>query len=117
MPATLKAEFLRVNPDTAALRLMHDRDLERMHAFTDVPDDQVRSVKAPTLILCGDHDVVTPEHALELSRLIAGARLLIVPGGHGDFLGELTAPARPHAIEATVGLVEEFLADTTGQQQ
>ncbi len=109
MPAAPKAEFLRVNPDSAALRLMHDRDLERMHSFTDLPDDQVRSVKAPTLIVCGDHDIVTPEHALELSRLITGARLLIVPGGHGDFFGELTAPARPPAIEATVRLIGEFL--------
>jgi pimeloyl-ACP methyl ester carboxylesterase len=117
MPAALKVEFLRVNSDTAALRRMHDRDLERMHAFTDLPDEQVRSVKASTLILCGDHDVVTPEHALELSRLIVGARLLILPGTHGDYLGEITAPARPWAIEATARLVEEFLADTTDQHK
>lgn len=115
MPAALKAEFLRVNPDTVALRRMHDRDLERMHAFTDLPDEQVRSVKAPTLILCGDRDVVTPEHALELTHLIDGARLFILPGAHGDYLGEITAPARPRAIEATVALVEEFLADPAGQ--
>lgn len=113
MPAALKAEFLRVNPDTAALRLMHDRDLERMHAFTDLPDELVRSVRASTLIICGDHDVVTPEHAIELSRLIAGARLLILPGAHGDYLGEITAPVRPRVIEATVQLVEEFLAEST----
>lgn len=113
MPAALKAEFLRVNPDTVALHLMHDRDLERMHAFTDVPDEQVRGVRAATLVLCGDHDVVTPEHALELSRLITGAKLLILPGGHGDYLGEITAPARPRAIEATAEFVEEFLAGAT----
>jgi pimeloyl-ACP methyl ester carboxylesterase len=113
MPAALKAEFLRVNPDTAALRLMHDRDLERMHSFTDLSGELVRSVRAPTLILCGDHDVVTPEHALELSRLIAGARLLVLPGTHGDYLGEITAPVRPRAIEATADLVEEFLAGAT----
>src|ERR1051326_8981498 len=55
-----KAEFLRVNPDTAALRRMHDRDLERMRAFTDLPDDQVRGVKASTLVICGDHDIARP---------------------------------------------------------
>ena len=117
MPAALKAEFLRVNPDTAALRRMHDRDLERMHAFTDVPDELVRSVKASTLIVCGDQDIVTTAHALELSRLIVGARVLVLPGTHGDFLGEITAPARPRAIEATAGLVEEFLADSTDQRK
>jgi pimeloyl-ACP methyl ester carboxylesterase len=117
MPAALKAEFLRVNPDTAALRRMHDRDLERMHAFTDLPDEQVRSVKAPTLILCGDRDVVTNEHALELTRVIVGARLLILPGTHGDYLGDISAPARPRAIEATAGLVEEFLAEATDERK
>src|ERR1044071_1322193 len=113
MPAALKAEFLRVNPDTAALRRMHDRDLERMRAFTDLPDEQVRGVKASTLVICGDHDIVTPEHALELSRLMGSARLLALPGAHGDYLGEITAPRRPGAIEATAGLVEEFLAEAT----
>lgn len=114
MPGALKAEFLRVNPDTAALRRMHDRDLERMHAFTDVPEEQVRGIRKPVLILCGDHDVVTLEHALELARTLEQARLLVLPGGHGDWLGEINAPARPRAIEATADLVEEFLADTAG---
>jgi hypothetical protein len=36
----------------------------------------------------GDRDIVKPEHAVELSRQIPGARLLILPGGHGDYLGE-----------------------------
>jgi pimeloyl-ACP methyl ester carboxylesterase len=117
MPAALKAEFLRVNPDTAALRRMHDRDLERMHAFTDLAEEQIRGVKASTLIICGDHDVVTPEHALELSRLIVGARLLILPGSHGDYLGEITTTARPLAIEATAELVEEFLAEAADQRK
>ena len=52
------------------------------------PDELGRSVRAPTLIVLGDQDIVKLEHALELTRLISGARLLILPGGHGDYLGE-----------------------------
>jgi hypothetical protein len=42
--------------------------------------------------------VIRTEHAVLLASLIPNARLLIVPGNHGDYLGELAAaggdPAR-----------------------
>ena len=49
---------------------MHDRDAKRMVNFRDIPDEQITSIKAPTLILIGDKDIITPEHALELRKLI-----------------------------------------------
>lgn len=110
MPQPLKDAFLAVNPDPAKLRTMQDKDRERMLRFEDVPDDDVKSVRAPTLILAGDRDVVTPEHALELSRLVPGARLLILPGGHGDYLGEqVMSLGSSRAPELTAGFVGEFL--------
>lgn len=110
MPQPLKDAFLRVNPDPQKLRVMHDKDLERMHHFVDTSDDEVRAVKSPTLILSGDHDVPTLEHSLELTRLFAQARLLIVPGGHGDFLGDAIA-TKPDSRypELTAGLIAQFL--------
>lgn len=111
MPQPLKDAFLKVNPDARKLRTMHDKDLARMRSFQDVPDNAVRSVRASTLILAGDRDVVTPEHAIELTRLIPDARLLIVPGGHGDYLGEVTmAESDAHYPELTAALIEQFLA-------
>lgn len=111
MPEPLKDAFLRVNPDVRQLEIMHDKDAARMRGFTDVPDDLVRSVRAPTLIVLGDRDIVRPEHGLELTRLIAGARLLILPGGHGDYLGEAVATKEDahHSPEPTARLIEAFL--------
>ena len=110
MPQPLKDAFLKVNPDPARLRTMHDKDAERMRKFEDVPDEAVRGVRSPTLLLLGDRDVVKPEHALELTRLIPGARLLILPGGHGDYIGEAVFTQRETRYpELTAGLVEEFL--------
>ena len=110
MPQPLKDAFLRVNPDPQKLRTMHDKDAARMQNFKDVPDDLVRSVRAPTLIVLGDQDLVKPEHAVELTRLISGARLLVLPAGHGDYLGELVMTQRPtRQPELTAGLIEEFL--------
>jgi pimeloyl-ACP methyl ester carboxylesterase len=88
MPQPLKDAFLKVNPDPAQLRTMHDKDAERMRHFQDVPDADVHAIRAPTLILLGDQDIVRPEHAMELARSIPNARLLILVGGHGDYLGE-----------------------------
>ena len=110
MPQPLKDAFLRVNPDPEQLQRMHDKDAARMRNFEDVPDKLVRSVRAATLIVLGDRDIVKPEHALELSRLIPDARLLILPGGHGDYLGEavMTQSETRHP-ELTAGLIAEFL--------
>jgi len=89
---------------------MHDRDLERMQHFVETSDAEVRSVRAPTLVVLGDHDVATPEHAIELTRLLPRGRLLILPGGHGDYLGDLLAANRGSRYpELTAGLLQEFL--------
>jgi len=53
-------------------------------AEPDYTRDEVASIKAPTLIVIGDADIVTPEHAVEMFRTIPGARLCVVPNaGHG----------------------------------
>jgi pimeloyl-ACP methyl ester carboxylesterase len=46
--------------------------------------DQLQSIEAPTLIIVGDGDIVTPEHAVEMFRTIPAAQLCVVPhSGHG----------------------------------
>ena len=110
MPQPLQDAFLKVNPDAAKLKTMHDKDAERMRHFTDVPDTDVRAIRAPTLIVLGDRDIVKPEHALELTRLIPNARLMVLVGGHGDYLGEAIMTQRAtRAPELTAGFIEEFL--------
>ena len=110
MPQPLQDAFLKVNADPAKLKTMHDKDAERMRHFADVPDADLRAIRAPTLILLGDHDIVKPEHALALTHAIPNARLMILVGGHGDYLGEAIMTQRAtRAPELTAGFVEEFL--------
>jgi pimeloyl-ACP methyl ester carboxylesterase len=110
MPQPLKDAFLKVNPDPAKLQTMHDKDAERMRNFQDVPDADLRAIKAPTLIIVGDRDIVKTEHALELTRLIPDARLIVLAAGHGDYLGEAIMTQRAtRGPELTAGLVAEFL--------
>ena len=112
MPPPLKDAFLKVNPDAAKLRSMHDKDASRMRNFREVPDSQLRSIRAKTLVLIGDRDVVTPAHAVELTQLIPDARLMILPGGHGDYLGEvMTTPKPSDYPELTARWVRAFIEE------
>lgn len=70
----------------------------------------MRSVRAPTLVVLGDQDIVTLEHAVELTRLFADARLLVLPGGHGDYLGEaVMTQEETRYPKLTAQLIAEFL--------
>ncbi len=40
----------------------------------------MRGIPAPVLIMNGDADVVLPEHAVEMYRLLPHAQLAILPG-------------------------------------
>lgn len=110
MPEQLKMAYKQVVPDTSSLQVMHDRDVKRMVNFKDIPDGQIKSIKAPTLIIIGDKDVITPEHAIELHRQIANAELAIIPGGHGEYIGEITT-IKPDFKESelVVPMIEKFL--------
>jgi pimeloyl-ACP methyl ester carboxylesterase len=110
MPQELKTSFLRVTPDTARLRIMFNKDVERMRGFKDWSDAQIKSIGAPTLLINGDMDVITPEHAIEMHRLIAKSQLAILPGGHGKYMGEITTlPKNGKFFDFCTPLIEEFL--------
>lgn len=110
MPEQLKTAYKQVAPDTNGLQIMHDRDAKRMVDFKDISDEQIKSIKAPALIIIGDKDVITPEHALELHRQISNAELAIIPGGHGEYIGEITT-LKPDTKESdfVVPMIEKFL--------
>ena len=112
MPAPLKAAFLAVNPDPRALQRMHDKDAARMRGFEDWSDDALRSIAAPALVINADRDVIKNEHAVARSRLIPNARLLIIPGTHGSYLGEACTIVPGSDVPGmVVQIVEEFLDD------
>lgn len=111
MPEQLKEGYKKVAPDTSGLQVMHDKDAKRMVNFKDIPDEKIKSIKAPTLIIIGDKDVITPEHAIEMHRLIANSELAIIPGGHGEYIGEITTlkPDYKESDFVAVPMIESFL--------
>ena len=51
-----------------------------MLQFKDWSDEDLSSINAPSLIIIGDKDVVTQEHAVEMAHQIPNSELLILPG-------------------------------------
>ena len=109
MPKELKAEFLKVTPDSAKLQNLFEKCAQRMLNFKDWDDSVLKSIKAKTLIVAGDKDVATSEHYVVMHHLIADSELMIIPGGHGEFMGEISFPNTERNVESFVLLVDEFL--------
>jgi pimeloyl-ACP methyl ester carboxylesterase len=110
MPQQLQDAYLQANPDPMGLQRMFDRDVARMVAFKDISDADIHAIQAPALVVNGDAEVVRVEHAFALSRTLPQAQLAILPGGHGDYIGEVCA-ANPHSeIPVLVtAMIAEFL--------
>lgn len=110
MPQLYKDAFMDINNDSQALYVMFEKCAARMQTFKDIPDSAIEAITAPTLILLGDADVATPEHATEMFRRIKGSRLMIVPCGHGDFIGEIMSLNGKHSNKTiALPVIEDFL--------
>jgi pimeloyl-ACP methyl ester carboxylesterase len=80
MPAELREAYLRVAPHPEDLPSFFAKSVERMLNFKGWTPEQIRSITAPTLVLAGDRDVLRPEHAVQMFRLLPNAQLAILPG-------------------------------------
>ena len=110
LPEPYRLADLAVSGDPGHAEAMHRLDRELMlSGFTDWPDAAVASITAPTLVVGADRDVIRVEHMVRLAALIPGARLLIVPGNHGDYLGELATAGDPGPLVRTLPFLTDFL--------
>jgi pimeloyl-ACP methyl ester carboxylesterase len=84
-------EYLRVAPRPGDFGRLVERVKDLNRNIPDLPADAIRALKAPTLLVIGDSDLVRPEHAVEMFRLLGGgvfgdvqpmpkSQLAIVPG-------------------------------------
>ncbi len=110
MPKPLATAYLEANPDQKGLNAMFERDVARMANFKDIDDSLIRTIQAPAFVINGYTDVVRSEHALALAKLLPKAQLAILPGGHGDYIGEICSPNADSKIPLlTVAMINEFL--------
>jgi pimeloyl-ACP methyl ester carboxylesterase len=79
MPAELRQAYLKVAPHPEDLHRMFEKAVQRMLQFKGWRPEEIRSIQSPTLVMVGDHDIVRPEHAVEMFRLLPHAQLAILP--------------------------------------
>jgi len=98
-----RTAYARLSPDGADHWPIVLGRLQRMWPVEpDFTREEIQRIKAPTLIIVGDGDIVTPEHAVEMFRTIPGAQLCVVPpASHGVMPKEtvLTFLNEAHADE------------------
>ena len=83
--------YARIAPNPEDWPALVEKAVRLDLEFEGWPAEAVRSIKAPTLIVIGDADIVRPEHAVEMLRLLGGgvpgdlaglprSRLAVLPG-------------------------------------
>jgi len=80
MPRELREAFLRTAPHPEDLHMFFTKSVQRMLYFKGWTPEEIRSIDAPTLVMIGDHDIVRPEHAVLMFRLLPTAQLAVLPG-------------------------------------
>jgi pimeloyl-ACP methyl ester carboxylesterase len=77
----VKEPYTRVAPDPSQWPVLVANIIQMDDDFHGLAEKDIRAIQAPTLIMMGDHDVVRPEHAVEMFRLIPNSQLSIFPNG------------------------------------
>ena len=66
--------------------------IERSHAMwlrdPYLTEEQMTWIKAPVLLVIGEHDAIRLEHVLEMRHLIEESQICVLPGGTHFLLGE-----------------------------
>jgi pimeloyl-ACP methyl ester carboxylesterase len=112
MPEVLKETYLKVSENNQdGLLNMFKKDVQRMKTFKGWSDDQMRSIQPPVLIINGNHDVGSLEHAVKMKNVIPECELAVFPGGHGTYIGTMESINGNQLPEFNaVPLIEEFLS-------
>jgi pimeloyl-ACP methyl ester carboxylesterase len=84
-------DYARTTPNPDAWPVLIEKVKQLDREFRGWTADEIRSIRAPTLVIVGDSDVTRPEHAVEIFRLLGGgvpgdlvglpaSRLAVLPG-------------------------------------
>ncbi len=69
-------EYMRLAPRPEDFSRLFAKKAEMDRQIRDIPEETIRAIKSPTLLIIGDSDIVRPEHTVEMFRLLGGG----IPG-------------------------------------
>jgi len=98
-PPIVRETYLRVAPNPDGWKTL----VEKTAAMAAQPDiltaEQLQSIKAPTLVIIGDHDIIMPDYASRMAGLLH-TDLVTLPGDHASYVVGQSQPllAKLHAF-------------------
>jgi pimeloyl-ACP methyl ester carboxylesterase len=84
-------EYMRIAPRPGDFARLFAKKTKMDQGIKDIPAEAIRAIAAPVLLTIGDSDIIQPEHAVEMFRLLGGgvvgdnvglprSQLAILPG-------------------------------------
>lgn len=77
-------EYMRIAPRPEDFERLFAKKTQMDREHEDWPAAAIQSIKSPTLLIIGDSDLTTPEHAVEMFRLLGGGVFGDTPAGLPD---------------------------------
>jgi pimeloyl-ACP methyl ester carboxylesterase len=74
-----REEYQKVAPDPKQWETLFNKATNSLYAWKGFSADQLKAIKAPVLIMCGDHDLIPVERCAEWSWMIPNAQLAVIP--------------------------------------
>jgi len=74
-------EYMRLAPRPEDFARLFEKKTQMDRQLKDFSEDAIRGIKAPVLLMIGDSDLIRPEHAVEMFRLLGGGVFGDTPAG------------------------------------
>src|SRR4029450_7957618 len=74
-------EYLRITPRPEDFTVLFEKKTQMDRELQDFSAEAISAITAPTLLIIGDSDLVRPEHAVEMFRLLGGGVFGDLPAG------------------------------------
>lgn len=79
LPESMSQPYKSIAPDPSKWPILVEKVKQLGLGFKGWADEDIRSITDPVLIMLGDQDIVKPEHAVEMFRMIPKAQLYVAP--------------------------------------
>lgn len=77
--AEFREGYAEVAPEPENWPVLIDKVKRLAREFGGWPPEDIKAIKAPVMVMVGDADIIRPEHALELFRLLPHGQLAVLP--------------------------------------
>jgi pimeloyl-ACP methyl ester carboxylesterase len=74
-------EYMQIAPHPENFATLFAKKTQMDKGIRDISDETIRALRMPTLLVIGDSDLVRPEHAVEMFRLLGGGVFGDMPPG------------------------------------